>query len=125
MRVSRTCVPSCSRIVMPPSGTSATAASLTFAISFSRLPAGSGPLGQVFLVQPVEVVNAALAPHRVAPPVVGPRLEPLLDRFADRGVLPLDLVGELDRLPDRLPHAWRIQIAEEPLEHGERPVGRQ
>src|SRR5687768_11896546 len=103
-------------MVMPPSGTSDTVASFTFAMA-ERLWAAHRAR-----VEPVEVVDAALAADREAAGFVGPRPEAFLHRLADRDVLALDLVGELDRLPDRLGDPGPLRIPEEPLERGQRPI---
>src|SRR5689334_2842460 len=84
---------------MPPSGISETDASRTF--------------------------GTALAPHRETADVVRPGLEPLLDGFADADVLALDLVGEVDGLPDRLLDRRAPGFAEEPLENRQRAAGRE
>src|SRR5215470_11528406 len=67
-------------------------------------------------------MHTALTEDRVSTALVRLGAQTPLHRLANRDVLPLDFVGELDRLPQRLANLGAVRIREEPLEDGERPV---
>src|SRR5215472_5786906 len=72
--------------------------------------------------QSVEVVHAAFTEDRVSTALVRLRAQTPLHRLANRDVLPLNFVGELDRLLQRLANLGAVRIRKEPLEDGERPI---
>src|SRR5579859_7000087 len=58
--------------------------------------------------QDVKVVDAVFPLHRIAPAVIGGRLQPPLNRFANVNVFLLDGLAETDGLPYPLPRLFRM-----------------